>query len=298
MFWRKRDPGPEIADVAAAVEDRELFTRRARQAAEEFGVKVLGSARPYFWNPPEKPAHLAGKFEGLGDWMWACQEAIFEIWFHLGPAALEDLGRVAFGAYDWTQAHATDALCRLALAGIETEQIAGQIAQALPEWRYEQVMRVREIVGRLAARSEALQRAYDDLVAQYREDDPVDAYELVAALAHADPAHTRERYREFLRGLMDGIGLEGRTAFDDGHVVSTPDGEGVIARSGPTHPLIEAYHQIRAALLLHELDPADEEVTRRLQTWAEQHPDEAVRSELRELLSPPSDDASSQGLPS
>jgi len=209
--------------------------------------------------------------------MWVCQSAIFEIWFHFGADALAELRQIVFGIYDWTQAHATRAICRLALRGVDREGAAELIAEALPDWRYEQVMRVRGDVGALAARSAVLRKAYDRLVDEYLEGDPVDAFELVAADAAADPAHARERYLPFLRGLIAGEGLEGRTAFDDGHVVAGPDGAGIVAKSGPTHPQIPDYHRIRAALLVRDLVPADGAVQTQLAAWADTHPDESVR---------------------
>ena len=60
--------------------------------------------------------------------------------------------------------------------------------------------------------------------------------------------------------------------------------KGVVAKSGPTYPQVKDFHRIRAALLLHELLPEDEEVTRRLQTWSTNHPEENVRRELGEIL--------------
>lgn len=216
--------------------------------------------------------------------MSVCQAAIFEIWFHLGQDALKDLRSVAFGFYDWTQANATEVLCRLALNGVETEQTAAQIAKALPEWRYEQVMRVCGRVAELATRSDMLLQAYDKLIDEYRHGDPVDGFELVSAAARFSPTHVKARYGDFLRRLMAGSGLENRTAFDDGHVVTTEDGKGVIAQSGPTYPQVEDFHRLRAAVLLHALLPDDDEVTGQLQTWSVNHPADNVRRELGELL--------------
>jgi hypothetical protein len=219
--------------------------------------------------------------------MAACQAAIFEIWFHLGDAAVEDLHTVAFGAYDWTQANATEVLCRLAQGGVKTEDTARRIAGALPAWRHEQIMRVCGPVAALAAHSAVLEQAYDDLIDAYRAEDPADTFELVAAAARFSPARVVARYGDFLRGLMEGAGLEGRTAFDDGHVVFTEDGAGVVAQGGPAYPQVEDFHQIRAAVLLHELLPLDQDVTRRLEAWSTNHPEESARAELRKILAQP-----------
>jgi hypothetical protein len=194
---------------------------------------------------------------------------------------------VAFGEYDWTQANATEVLCRLALKGVETERTAEDIADSLPDWRYEQQMRVCDPVAQLAARSERLLAAYEKLADEYCKHEPIDGFELVATLSHYHRERVKAKYSGFLRALMEGVGLAGRTAYDDGHVVVTEDGKGVMAKSGPEYPLVDDFHRIRAAVLLHQLAPEDEVVTSRLQKWAAEHPEEQVRNELRELLSSP-----------
>jgi hypothetical protein len=283
MFGKSKLVGEWIARVAAAAEDPAAFTARAREAAEELGPRAIGKTKAFLLAPPDKPPELAGKLEGVGDWMWVCQAAIFEIWFYFGADAMRDLRSFAFGVYDWTQAPATQVLCRLALGGLDARATAELIAESLPDWRHEQVMRVCEDVARLAARSQILRTAYLRLIDSYRQDgDPVATFELIAALAAADPASVKERYLPFLRDLMQGRGLEGRTAFDDGHVVQTADGKGIMARGGPEYPQVADYHQIRTALLLRTLVPGDAEVVARLAGWADAHPDADVRRQLRE----------------
>jgi hypothetical protein len=287
VFGRSPEVGEQIAAVAVAADDPVTFSARARAVAETFGPAVVAASKRFLFAPPDKPALLAGRHEGVGDWMWVCQAAVFEIWFHVGADALRELRAFAFGTYDWTQAHAARAVCRLAVRGVDREGAGELIAEALPDWRHEQVMRVCDEVAALAARSAVLRKAYDALTDRYLRGDPVDGFELVAADARADPAHARQRYLPFLHGLMAGKGLEGRTAFDDGHVVATPDGRGVVAKSGREYPQIGDYHQIRAALLLRDLAPEDRTVQARLEAWAAGHPDGGVRTQLRGLLAQP-----------
>src|SRR5687767_11409189 len=134
MFGRSKQVGAQIAYVAAA-EDDVAFTARAREVAEALGPRSIGQSKAYLLDPPAKPPELAGRHEGHGDWMWVCQTAIFEIWFHLRHEAMRHLREVAFGPYDWTQAHATSVLCRLALQGLDARATAELIAESLPDWR-------------------------------------------------------------------------------------------------------------------------------------------------------------------
>ncbi|HMA95917.1 MAG TPA: hypothetical protein VKP30_24685 [Polyangiaceae bacterium] len=284
MFWRSKEIGKHIAYVASSLKDPVEFSLRAQHSAEQLGKRAIGKSKAYFWTPPEKPSSHAGEYEGLGEWMSMCQAAIFEIWFHLGSVALPELRKVAFGSYDWTQAYATNALCRLATQGLDTEKTAAGIAKALPRWRYEQVMRVCGRVAELAARSEVLLEAYDRLIEVYKATDPVDALELVSALAEHCPNHVRELHSALVRDLSEGLGLEHRTPFDDGHVVPTPDGRGFVAKGGPTYPLVPDYHRIRATMVLHKLEPNNQHLARRLQAWSTNHPDALIRKELTALL--------------
>jgi hypothetical protein len=286
MFWRNKQVGQRIAVVAAEYEDSESFSRLAREQAAQVDGSFIRKSKAWLFGSPTKPPELEGRFTGLGEWMWACQVAIFEIWYHLGAPALPQLRKVAFGVYDWTQAHATNVLCRLALDGLEAEATAAAIAQALPGWRYEQIMRVCPRVAELAARSEPLQQAYEALIEDYLQDDPIDCYELIAAYAPHAPPRVLARYGDFLRGLVEGQGLEGRSAFDDGHVVQLGEGERIraVAKSGPTYPTIDDFHRIRAALLLRILAPDDARNLQHLEQWASGHPDESVRAELSGTL--------------
>ena len=52
----------------------------------------------------------------------------------------------------------------------------------------------------------------------------MDGFELVAAAPRFSPELVRARYGDFLRHLMQGVGLEGRTTFDDGQVVPRAPG--------------------------------------------------------------------------
>jgi hypothetical protein len=280
MFGRSRQVGAHIAYVAAAADDAAVFTARAREAAEALGPRAIGPSKVFLLAPPDKPPELAGKYEGSGDWMWICQTAIFEVWFYFREEAMRHLRELAFDIYDWTQAHATSVLCRLARQGLDARATAELIAEALPDWRHEQVMRVCGDVAALAPRHPVLRAAYYKLGDAHLRGDPVDAFELIAASAGSDAAHARARYVPFLKGLMAGVGLEGRTAFDDGHVVATDDGAGVVAKSGRDYPQIADFHQIRAALLLRDLTPEDAEVAERIAAWAAGHPDEGIRRRL------------------
>jgi hypothetical protein len=283
------EPAGSIAWVAMSIHDPDTFARRARAAAERLGLGSIDLLPRYFHQPPRMPPDVAARFPGLGDWMSACQFACFEILYHFREAALPLLRRVAFGPYDWTQARAVEILCRLAKEGLETERIASEIAEGLPHWRYEAVLHTIQAVSTFARCSSGVQEALDRLIHEWAEDDPIDALELVEALARNAPEGARQHER-LLRQVMETHGWGTREPLADGQIVEVEAGAGewlLAAASGSSYPSLPDYHAIRAALVLRSLFPEDAPATLRLGHWAASHPDAQVRRELKEHLGQP-----------
>ena len=276
----KSSVGKKIAWVAASITDPETFHERARVVAGELGPRCIPLLPGFFHKPPAIPGEVKDQFQGLGQWMEVCQTAIFEMLSCFREAALPLLRQVAFGVYDWTQARAIELLCRFALEGIEREQIVRELAQALPQMRYETVMRARSMLAQLAGAAPRLKAAFHALIHEYMQDDPVDALDLIEVLAFADPPSARE-YEMFLRRLMHGEMLAGRHPILDGAVLELkPDGSEIVHGT----PLPGDFHAIRAALVLLRLAPDDETVLAAIRHWMATHPDEKVRQELRQQL--------------
>jgi hypothetical protein len=210
--------GEKIAWVAAAITTPETFHKRARSATEELGAQCIPLLPSFFHKPPSSPVEAGDQFQGLGQWMAVCQAAIFEMLYYFREAALPLLRQVAFGEYDWTQARAIEILCKFAIEGIEREQIDRELAQELPQLRYETLMSVRSVLAQLAAVAPRLRVAFHSLIHEYMQEDPVDALNLIEALSFADPPSIRV-YEAFLRKLAHGEMLAGRHPIMDGHII-------------------------------------------------------------------------------
>jgi len=134
----KNDLAEAITSVAACfVESDAAFRQRAREMAQKLGPKCISTIPQFFHDPPKKPNNLEEHFNGLGDWMSACQFAAFEILYNLGEAALPLLRKIAFGKYDWTQGNAIEILCRLAAEGVDRERTISDLRRELPDMRNE-----------------------------------------------------------------------------------------------------------------------------------------------------------------
>ncbi|MEM6671117.1 MAG: hypothetical protein AAF661_18090 [Pseudomonadota bacterium] len=134
------DPDTAISVLAADLlrgVDCATFRGRAAQLSVGMEVEDLEDLRFRLHRPPPEPSEYDFRKHGLGGWLSACQFAIFELVFCLGPPALPFLREIAWGPYDWTQGNAIEMLIRLAAQGAQTEQTAAEIAQKFPSMRYE-----------------------------------------------------------------------------------------------------------------------------------------------------------------
>jgi len=279
----RREVSQAVAALASLVDDQAALEREARSVAERFGSRFLEHAATML-HGTQKPAHLKGRFEGLGEWMSACQEAIIEVAYHLREQALPFLRQIAFGPYDWTQPLATAVLCRLALEGLETDALAGDIAAHLEGWRYEQLMASAPAIARLTPRSRGLEQAYEKRIADLEDVD--DKLRLVDALARANPPAAR-RQRELLGSLMRAEGdrpPQAGATESEGAQDAGPEVETLTAQAREAAEADAVLRAIHAATLLLRLFPDDEEARGRLSGWAETHPREDVRRDLRAFL--------------
>jgi hypothetical protein len=284
----KRDAviGKHIAHVAIHINEPTQFQAEARQVAETLGPQSIPSLSAFFYTPPPMPSDIASEFTRLGAWLSACQQAIFEILYHFREASLPLLYEVAFGEYDWTQAHAIRILCRFSIEGLKHEQIAADVAAALPTWRDETIYATAPDLAKLAASAAPLQDALATLVHDWATSDPISGLDIIAPLVQHAPL-VAKRFEVLLRAIMREKGRDMRDPLLDGHVISIAEDEKhitSIALSGPVYPSVTDYHAIRAALILLDLLPNDTEVLHHLLDWTTTHPDPAVRQELIERL--------------
>lgn len=130
-----------IASVAVHARDAEQFRAQARIVAAELGPSCVDALKSRF-HAPLKPEPPGFGFEecGLGGWLTIWQFSIFEIYYHIGEAALPALRQVAFGEYDWIQGNAVEILVRLAAIGIDRDRTIADLRRELPRFRYEGVL--------------------------------------------------------------------------------------------------------------------------------------------------------------
>ncbi|MCP4384369.1 MAG: hypothetical protein GY798_23665 [Hyphomicrobiales bacterium] len=135
--------------------DRAAFAQRARELAAGIDVDDIVALRLRLHNPPPEPANYDFRKHGLVGWLSACQFAIFELIFQLGPQAIPALREIAWGPYDWTQGNAIELLIRMAAQGIEVEETVAEIGEQFPGIRYEAKLYTLEpLLPRLATEPE------------------------------------------------------------------------------------------------------------------------------------------------
>ena len=277
-------PRRYIAYVAEAIDEPETFQHRAAAIADQVGPSALEILPGYFHNPPRKPAHLSGQFEGLGEWLYICQQAIFEIIYHLGVASLDLVKDVAFGEYDWTQEVALRTLCRFAQDSIESEALIDEICDHLDDFRYEVLMPAVDYLCEAGVPTPRLKQSLESLIAEFEEDgDPVNVLRVLESYALVYP-EAAQAYGDFLRGLVRGEGLEDRDPILDGALISiNADGEEE-ATWGSSGPPPEDVYSIRAAMVLHHIGMQRDEAEAHLKRWQASHPDANVRAQIGAYL--------------
>jgi hypothetical protein len=276
----------KIRWIAQTIKDRKIFQERAATVAGELGNGDIEILPQFFHNESSPPPELQADFPGFGDWLSARQFAIFEVLYNFREAALPVLRRVAFGTYDWTQANAIEILCRFGIEGIEREQLAEEIAAELPNWRSEAILYAMNGLAKFSPYAPALTEALQNLAEEWGADEPIEALEILEPLVRHAPQTARQQ-EHLLRQVMRESGIGQRSPLSDGQVVNLEESEEQmvwVAQSGRSHPSILDYHAIRAALMLYQLNPTDNEVITYLREWAEHHPNEQVRREVAETV--------------
>ncbi|MDB9514816.1 hypothetical protein PN499_26800 [Kamptonema animale CS-326] len=250
-----------IAWVASSIKTPDIFQERARNISQQLGRESIDHLAEFLHKPPQKPSVLGKEFEGLGFWLTCCQQAILEILYNYRETSLPLLRKIAFGKFDWTQPLAINTLCRLALDGIESNLIVNEIAEAIAsQLEYEALMPAINTVVKIGIVTPQLTQALEVVIAEFQESeaDPVDILEILEALAIIAP-NTAKKYQFFLQDLMNGKSLKNRHQIADGTVVILPSNQTTIDW-GKNEPPPENIYSIRAAVLLYNLFPDDENV--------------------------------------
>jgi hypothetical protein len=259
------DLAEKIVKVAIEFENPELFTNSAKKVASELNFLEAQKLTSYFHNPPQEPEFIkstTANYGVLGVWMGICQDAIFEILYHYKEDAIIILYMIGFGQYDWTQYKAIDVLCRLANDGIETERIVKNIGENLHHFRYEAVMPSMESLSEIE-NSENVPKILKKLFDEYVEDDVIDGFYILNAMAKNYPNEAKKEL-DFLKSLANGIGLENRSPFLDGAVMTTDEnGKNTFFINGEKiEGNFNLEHQLNSALLYQYLEPNDAEINK------------------------------------
>lgn len=141
MALSNEELGKLIAETAAQIDFRDVFTEKAMQASERLQEDDIPRMKAFFHESPPEPGdaqtsiYSGGRI--LGVWMSACQDAIFEICYHSREKAIRFLYDIGFGIYDWTQWKALHVLIRFAEEGLKSDQFLRDIAKGMDHFRYE-----------------------------------------------------------------------------------------------------------------------------------------------------------------
>jgi len=275
-----------LIEVAQEFEDSDKFKEAASVVANKLEFSRAKELTQYFHQNPPEPEALKSKTQkyGLfGVWMSICQDAIFEILFNYKAQAIPTLYSIGFGVYDWTQYKAIDVLCRLAKEGIETEAIIKKIGDNIENFRFEAAMPSLESLSKIPDNKEVpkiILKTFDE----YAKDDPIDGLYILRFLTLNYPNEAKNKL-SFIKAIAKGDGIENRSPFLDGAVVSVDqDGNETYSMGGKEiQGTFEETHRINAAALYFYLDQEDDEINQFIDYWEQHAKEEGHRNMITEL---------------
>ncbi len=275
-----------LIEVAQEFEDSDKFKEAAYLVANRLEFSSAKELTQYFHNTPPEPEALKSKTKKyglLGVWMSICQNAIFEILFNYKAQAIPTLYSIGFGEYDWTQYKAIDVLCRLAKDGIETDAIVKNIGEKIQDFRYEAAMPSLESLATIPDNNE-VSKIILKMFDEYADGDPIDGLYILRLLAFNYPIEAKSKL-SFIKAIAKGEGIENRSPFLDGAVVSVDqEGNETYSMGGQEiEGTFEETHRITAATLYFFLDQEDSEINQLIDYWEHHAKEEGHRNMIVEL---------------
>ncbi len=275
-----------LIEVAQEFEDSNKFKEAAQAVANQLEFSSAIALTQYFHQTPPEPEALKSKtrkYGLLGIWISICQNAIFEILYNYKAQAIPTLYSIGFGEYDWTQYKAIDVLCRLANEGIETEAIIKNIGGKIQDFRYEAAMPSLESLATIPDNNE-VSKIILKMFDEYADGDPIDGLYILRLLAFNYPIEAKTKL-SFIKAIAKGEGIENRSPFLDGAVVSVDkEGNETYSMGGQEiEGTFEETHKITAAALYFFLDQEDSEINQLIDFWERHAKEEGHRNMIVEL---------------
>ncbi len=250
--------------VASASQLNEVFQKRAKEAAEQLTPQQIENLPRYFYYPnnPTKPDEAKDKFTGLGDWQFASQIAIFEIFYNRPDTSLALIRKYAFGEYDWTQTHAIYVLCRLAANGIiNTQDTVNELIAFFPHMSYEAE---NTTLNNLSLIKPAPLNLVQFIKERIEKDKTIDQFgidlDTLIALVRIAP----DEAKTYRGALEDKI---------NGKFELKPNQK------------VPSFEQIQAVIVLSMIYPEELPIRTTLINWMNNHPDETIRRSLKIAIS-------------
>ena len=250
--------------VASASAINEVFRQRAIEAAGQLNHQQIEDLPLYFYYPnnPHKPKEAKDKFTGLGDWQFASQIAIFEIFYNRPEISLPLIRKYAFGEYDWTQTHAIYVLCRLAADGIiDPEKTVNELIAFFPRMTYETE---HTTIDKLSLIKPAPPNLVQFIKERIEKDETIDQAGIdlgtLIALVRVAPEEAKI-YRSALEDKINGkFELE-------------------------SNQKVPSFEQLQAMVVVSMIYPEELEIHSTLLNWMKNHPDATIRRGLKIAIS-------------
>ena len=257
----------KVVDKSTAFNSMEIA---ALEAAKTIGIENIDDLTVYLHERIAKPHFMNGRYDGLGEWRMAIENAVLTILYAFKQYGVDELLKIANECNN-NSIKCVNLLCKLAENNIETEKIVDSIIYIMKNYKEEFVVKTLNFLSQVKGNDKIIKvlQVYNK---KYIYDKNIEgAYDTTLNLINVTGTFTKEQL-VFLKAI----------ALSDNKIKSTlilRNEDGNVDLSGVTEEL-----RLKAALTFYSLHNKDEQINAKLMYLRDNSLDLDLRKYLNDIL--------------
>ena len=248
----------------------DMMQLAAEDAAKIIGVENIESLTNYLHERVAKPTWIKGRYDGLGEWRMAIENAVLMILFTFNKYGVDELLKIA-NSNTQNSLKAINLLCKNAEKGIEKEKIIDSIIYIMREFEDDKISKTLDFLSQVR-NDQKVEKVLDAYYKKYIYDNNIEgAYDTTINLINVKGEFSKEQLT-----LLKAIALSDNK-LKSYLVLKEDDGE--IDLSSVSDDL-----RLRATLSFYSLHNLDEEINSRLMYLRDNSLDLELRKYLNDIL--------------
>lgn len=260
----------QILRVIDSGKDFNSMQMAAEESTKVIGKEYIPLVSTYIKDKVSKPTYMKGKFDQLGQWPAAVENAVLSILYSFKEEGVDELLKIANNGGD-ACLKAINLLCKLAAKEIEREKIVESLLYIMQSFNEEDNYKVLGYFSQIKGHGK-IERLYELYYKKFISEGNLDAaYDIVLDLINIRGRYTREQLI-FIKAL----------ALHDSEL----DTEIILAGENGTVNFanVEEQLRIKAAISFYSLNKTDSEINERLYYLKNNSLDAELRAFLAETL--------------